>query len=106
VLVQISCKTTDFISSHIIISYFKDKLLTMASASVMTSVLPAVGHGKAPAAPVDQVSGHNAMQSLMAWHGKQYADDTTFIIELTPIEISEVDVAVAAFECKWHEWHE
>lgn len=36
----------------------------------------------------------------MAWHGKQYADDTTFVIQLTPSDIGEVDVAVATFECK------
>jgi hypothetical protein len=34
----------------------------------------------------------------MAWHGNQFADESSFVVELSGTDIVEVDKAVATFE--------
>lgn len=67
----------------------------MASASI---IVPApLGHGfEQPG--VDQVPEQPVMTGPMVWHGSQFVDDETFVVELTKNDIAEVDKAVAAFE--------
>lgn len=68
----------------------------MASAVLLPQV-PAAIDQVAPRDACSQPQG-TYLAGPMAWHGSQFADESSFVFELSTTDIVEVDVAVAAFE--------
>ena len=68
----------------------------MASASVLTPVHPALGQTQPQTGSVEKQ--RTSLIGPMAWHGDQFANETSFVIELTETDVAEIDAAVATFE--------